>query len=53
MRCSTIFSRGVVGFFCLKYTLIFFSRGAATHPGQRVGPPLHEGCNLCIRSSTK
>ncbi|KAJ0810646.1 hypothetical protein HanPI659440_Chr01g0029391 [Helianthus annuus] len=26
--------------FCLKDTLIFFSRGAAAHPGQRVGPTL-------------
>ncbi|KAF5805919.1 putative F-box-like domain superfamily protein [Helianthus annuus] len=40
MRCSIIFSRSAVGVFCLKYTLIFFSRDAAAHPGQRVGPPL-------------
>ncbi|MFS7909940.1 hypothetical protein Hanom_Chr02g00100491 [Helianthus anomalus] len=26
--------------FCLKYTLIFFSRGAAAHFGKRLGPPM-------------
>ncbi|MFS8019682.1 hypothetical protein Hanom_Chr15g01406561 [Helianthus anomalus] len=26
--------------FCLKYTLIFFSRGVAAHPDHYVGPPM-------------
>ncbi|MFS7959461.1 hypothetical protein Hanom_Chr08g00691351 [Helianthus anomalus] len=39
MRCSTIFSKGAAVFLPKIYTN-FFSRGAAAHLGQRVGPPM-------------
>ncbi|KAJ0677261.1 hypothetical protein HanRHA438_Chr12g0538741 [Helianthus annuus] len=45
--------------FCLKYTLnFFFPRGAAAHPGQRIGPPLTMAendslCNACLRPDVK